>query len=261
MRLKTDWVVKDPIDLEHKQYVFLDYATKVKKDLDEFKLYPSFQELALHVANISRILERGEYITLNREPQEVDDEILIDDLIYNKLVVKEKDVFNEIIKIAKFAKEEFTELFLVAKAIWTLLYDSVTIRVRHNADKIKEEKPGRGFFYLVYNNKIMIYQYILKRLKENNPENKCNIHLIYEGSYNDIENIDDIIEILKKYNNENNLKGGNLTVSEKIDRVLPIFEVKYEQNFPLEGGILSIARRKVMNYIFQTIRIKDLKED
>lgn len=259
MRLKTDWVVKDPIDLEHKQYVFLDYAAKVKKDLDEFKLYPSFQELALHVANIGRILERGEYITLNREPEEVDDEILLDDLIYNKLVVKEKDVFNEIIKIAKFAKEEFTELFLVAKAIWTLLYDSVTIRVRHNGDKIKEEKPGFGFFYVVYNNNIIIYQYNLDRIKENNPENKCRVNLIYQGLYNDVNDLTDIINLVKKHNTLTD--GPVLNRDEKIDKRFPIFEVKYEQHFPLEGGILSIARRKVMNYIFQTIRIKDLKED
>jgi len=259
MRLKTDWIIKNPIDLEHKQYIFLDYATKVKKDLDNFKLYPSFQELALHVANINRILETGEYITLSREPEEVDDEILLDDLVYNKLIVKEKDVFNEIIEITKFAKEEFTELFLVAKAIWTLLYDSVTIRVKHNGEKIKKEKPGHGFFYVVYNNNIMIYQYYLDRIKKNNPENKCKINLISECPYNDINDLSDIISLIKKHNTLND--GANLTVDEKIDNRLPIFEVKYEQYFPLEGGILSIARRKVMNYVFQTIRIKDLKFD
>ena len=258
MRLETDWVIKDPIDLEHKQYVFLDYATKVKKDLDAFKLYPSFQELALHVANISRILERGEYITLNRKPEEIDDEILLDDLVYNKLVVKEKDVFNEIIKIAKFAKEEFTELFLVAKAIWTLLYDSVTIRVKHNGDKIKEEKPGHGFFYVVYNNNLIVYLYYLHRIKKNNLENKCKVTLIYEGPYNDVNDLSDIIGIIKKHNKLSD--GPKLSREEKIDIRLPIFEVKYEQYFPMEGGILSIARRKVMNYIFQTIRIKDLSE-
>jgi len=258
MRLKTDWVVKDPIDLEHKQYVFLDYAAKVKKDLDKFKLYPSFQELALHVANIGRILEKGEFITLNREPEEVDDEILLDDLVYNKLVVKEKDVFNEIIKIAKFAKEEFTELFLVAKAIWTLLYDSVTIRVRYNQKNSLDFKSGHGFFYLVYNNKIIIYYFKIDRLKENNSENKCIVEKIYEGLYNDIRNIDDIKNIILK---NHTLIDGVYTAEKQIEDFLPIFEIKYEQHFPLEGGILSIARRKIMNYIFQSIKIKDLKND
>lgn len=260
MRLKTDWVVQEPIDLEHKQYVFLDYASKVKKDLDKFKLYPSFQELALHVANINRIIENGEYITLNREPEEIDDEILLDDLIFNKLVVKDPDVFKEIVNIAKYAKEELTELFLIAKAIWTLLYDSVTVRVLYNGDKIKDSRPGLGFFFLVYNNKILIYQYNFKRLKKNNPENKCIVNLIYEGLYNDIDNFLDILNLIKQNHNVGPSKIWETPIDE-IENTIPVFEVKYEQNFPLEGGILSIARRKVMNYIFQTIRIADLKED
>ena len=51
MRLETNWLIQEPIDLEHKQYVMMDYISKVNKDFDEFKLYPSFQELTLHVAH------------------------------------------------------------------------------------------------------------------------------------------------------------------------------------------------------------------
>ena len=42
MRLDTNWILQEPIDLEHKQYVLLDYINKVDKDFDNFKLYPSF---------------------------------------------------------------------------------------------------------------------------------------------------------------------------------------------------------------------------
>lgn len=259
MRLNTEWIIQDPIDLEHKQYVYLDYASKVKKDLDKFKLYPSFQELALHVANTNRILEKGEYLTLSRNPEDIDDEILIDDLIYNKIILTDGDVFKEIISIVKYAKEQFTELFLISKAIWTLLYDNVTIRVVQNGEKIKEKNPGAGFFYIIYDNKILIYQYLLRLIKKNTPENKCDIDLIYEGPSNDIDSFTDIVENIKK--NSNIEDDANLTKSDKIDTILPIFEVKYDQHFPLEGGILSIAKRKVMNYIFQTIKIANLKEE
>jgi hypothetical protein len=258
MRLKTDWIIQDPIDLEHKQYVFLDYASKVRNDLDKFKLYPSFQELALHLANTSKILEKGEYLSLGREPEEIDDEILIDDLTYHKIFLNDTNNFKEIISITKYAKEQFTELFLMSKAIWTLLYDSVTIRVVQNGENIKEKKPGAGFFYVVHNNKILIYQYLLRRIKKNMPENKCDIVLIYEGVYNDVDTFLDIVDIIKKHCNIDD--DTDLTKSEKIDSVFPIFEVKCEQHFPLEGGILSIARRKVMNYVFQTIQIANLKD-
>ena len=50
--MNTDWLFQEPIDLEHKQYVLLDYLQKVDKNLQELKLYPNFQSLSLHLANI-----------------------------------------------------------------------------------------------------------------------------------------------------------------------------------------------------------------
>ena len=35
MRLDTNWILQEPIDLEHKQYVLLDYINKVDKDFDD----------------------------------------------------------------------------------------------------------------------------------------------------------------------------------------------------------------------------------
>ena len=90
MRLDTNWILQEPIDLEHKQYVLLDYINKVDKDFDNFKLYPSFQELSVHLANIGSIRDKSKYITLNREPTDIDDEILLDDLVYNNLKQKMK---------------------------------------------------------------------------------------------------------------------------------------------------------------------------
>ena len=85
MRLDTNWILQEPIDLEHKQYVLLDYINKVDKDFDNFKLYPSFQELSLHLASVGSIRDKSKYITLNREPVDIDDEILLDDLVYHNL--------------------------------------------------------------------------------------------------------------------------------------------------------------------------------
>lgn len=258
MRLDTNWLIQEPIDLEHKQYVMMDYITKVNKDFEEFKLYPSFQELTLHVANTNRVKEHLQYITLNRYPEDIDDEILLDDLSYNRIASTKQDI-KEIIRIADYARDKFSELFLVGKSIWSLLYDNVTIKVVHNSDSIVKNKPGAGFFYLIYKEELYIYQYRLRRIKETANENKCEITKIYQGKVADVLDIDELISIIKQ--NHNLKDAPDLTVYEKIDERLPIFRVRYEQEFPLEGSILSIARRKVMNYIFQTINIGELKND
>ena len=257
MRLDTNWLIQEPIDLEHKQYVMMDYITKVNKDFEEFKLYPSFQELTLHVANTNRVKEHLQYITLNRYPEDIDDEILLDDLSYNKIASTKEDI-KEISRIADYARDKFSELFLIGKSIWTILYDNVTIKVIYNGDSIVTNKPGRGLFYIVYKEELYIYQYHLRKIKKTANENKCDIIKIYQGEVIDVENIDELISIIKQ--NHNFKSGPNLSAYEKIDNILPIFRVRYEQEFPLEGSILSIAKRKIMNYIFQTINIGELKK-
>ena len=108
MRLDTNWILQEPIDLEHKQYVLLDYINKVDKDFDNFKLYPSFQELSVHIANLGSIKKRSKYITLNRKPEDIDDEILIDDLKYHNLNYGE-ETKDEILKIIKYSASEKVE--------------------------------------------------------------------------------------------------------------------------------------------------------
>jgi hypothetical protein len=79
--MKTDWLFQEPIDLEHKQYVLLDYLQKLDKNLNNLKLYPQFQEISLHLASINLLIEKGQYLTLGRQLKDPDDEILISDLI------------------------------------------------------------------------------------------------------------------------------------------------------------------------------------
>jgi hypothetical protein len=257
MRLDTNWILQEPIDLEHKQYVLLDYINKVDKDFDNFKLYPSFQELSLHLACVGSIRDKSKYITLNREPTDIDDEILLDDLVYHNLN-HSKDTKEEISKIIKFSQSKLTDLFLIGKSIWTLLYDDVSIRVVFNDIKKTNSKPGVGFFYIVYNEVLHIYQYRINTITKETNENKCSTELIYKGDVVDVTDKKTLINLIR-----DNAKSFNTQKTKKfldgIEYSYPIFRVRYEQNFPLEGSILSIAKRKIMNYIFQTIKIQELK--
>ena len=79
--MDTNWIFHEPIDFEHKQYVLLGYLQKVQKNLNKLKLYPNFQQISLHLANINLVIEKGQYVTLNRQIKDPDDEILISDLV------------------------------------------------------------------------------------------------------------------------------------------------------------------------------------
>ena len=105
--MKTDWLFQDPIDLEHKQYVLLDYLQKVDKNLQELKLYPNFQSLSLHLANINLLIEKGQYLTLSRAIKDADDEILLSDLVFNTIPKMSKEEYSEVFDICSFSNEKF----------------------------------------------------------------------------------------------------------------------------------------------------------
>ena len=78
--MKTNWIYTQPIDLEHKQYVLLDFYQKLEKDFDDLKLYPSFQEITLHLANVNLGQSKLQYLSLKNTNFEPDDEILISEI-------------------------------------------------------------------------------------------------------------------------------------------------------------------------------------
>ena len=127
MRLPLDWILQEPIDMEHKEYVLLDYISKIDKDLEEFRLYPTFQELSLHLTNLRSISEKLKRIELKKEPDEVDDEILLNNINYVNLTGFTNDELKEVVSISKDAASRLKDFFLIAKTIWSIVFDSVLI--------------------------------------------------------------------------------------------------------------------------------------
>lgn len=243
--MDLDWIIQDPVDFEYKQYLILDYEKKVQDKLEKFELYPSFQELTLLFTSAQRVVDHGQFITYKREPEEIDDEILLTDLIYNTIRYKDNDERDEILRCAEYASDKFKNLFMVAKSLWSVINESIGLNLVHGTF---DNKPGAGYFYFNYGGSMMVYEYKFTRLSSKSVENKCLIDRIYEGD--DI----DVKDIIKEF--------GGIEDNERRTRDnLPVFHVHIEQNYPLEGCLLSLIRRKVMNYVFQTVKIKDLKDD
>lgn len=252
--MELDWIIQQPIDLEYKQYLVLDYVKKVEEKLDRFELYPSFQELTIHYSSMSRVLSDGQFITLKRIPEDIDDEILLTDLVYNTIRTKGDEESNEILKIAEFASDKFKNLFMVSKTLWSLINDSISIKQVINEKSIKEDKTGNGFIHFIYKNEMYVYQFNIIRITDKTMENKCLIEKIYQGGDYNLEKIID----------ENNVYGkvNKIYVDElkKEDiKNIPIFEMLISENFPMEGCLLSLIKRRVMGYVFQTVKLQELK--
>lgn len=245
--MKTDWLFQEPIDLEHKQYVLLDYLQKLDKNLNNLKLYPQFQEISLHLASINLLIEKGQYLMMNRTLKDPDDEILISDLVSVDCPLLTKEEILEIYHICVYSTDRLKDYFNHAKAIWDIVNDTVSIDVVQNPKNIE---PKQGLFFLDYKEKTYLYEFIIKQIKKDSVETKCHIKKICEcpkGDFN--EKLKEIKKPLIKNLQDEDLHGK-----------LIVFTVNHNNNYPLRETLLPIVKRKIMNYMIQSkiIRHKNL---
>jgi hypothetical protein len=241
--MKTDWLFQEPIDLEHKQYVLLDYLQKLDKNLNNFKLYPQFQEISLHLASINLLLEKGQTLNLNRILKDPDDEILISDLVPVDCPQLTMEEITEIYNICKFSVTRLTDYFNHAKAIWDIVNDTVSINPILNKKNIDIRQ---GLFFLEYNDKTTLYEFNIKPIKKDGNETKCHIKRICDCSKNDFE------EKIKEVKNPliKNLQ------SKDVYSNLIMFTVNHNNSYPLKETLLPIVKRKIMNYMIQSKVLK-----
>jgi hypothetical protein len=237
--METSWIFHEPIDFEHKQYVLLAYLQKIKKNLNNLKLYPNFQQISLHLANINLVIEKGQYVTLNRQIKEPDDEILITDLVPLNVPIFSKEELDELFKICLFSSEKLKDEFNQAKAIWEIANDSISIEVIQNKNATSKKQ---GLFYIEYDDKFTLYEFIIKPIKKNSVETKNLIKKIcvsedntFEGCFADIKK-----PLIKNLEDKD------------VHKNLILFKVVHTNQFPLRETLLPIAKRKVMNYINQS---------
>lgn len=246
LMLDTDWIVKEPIDFEHKQYVFLDYLQKVNKKLDNLEVYPSFIELSLHFANIQTLIKEDKLIKTEKKFDTVDDEILLMDLNFSDLPNITEEERDEYKKILRFVSPKIFDHFNIAKSIWQMAYDAVSVTVRDNKEEIINDY---GFFYYSckFTNKLYVWEYKFKKVVKNRNEVKQVVNLIYCGEDKGLT-IKEITQNFSKYSKYTSIDN------------LPIFEVFSSEQYPLVETLLPIFKRKIQSYIAQTVNVSTYKK-
>jgi hypothetical protein len=149
--------------------------------------------------------------------------------------------------VCKFSTENLRDYFNHAKAIWDIVNDTVSIEVVQNPKNIE---PKQGLFFLEYKEKTYLYEFIIKQIKKDSVETKCQIKKICECPKGDFdEKLKEIKKPLIK-----NLQ------DEEVHGKLIVFTVNHNNNYPLRETLLPIVKRKIMNYMIQSkiIRHKNL---
>lgn len=232
-KMGPEWIYTEPIDLEHKQYILLDFLKYCDKKIDKFEVYPTYTELSIHLANLQSI--SGEYKTLYFEKKlfNVDDEILISDLKFKPVpIIDEKD-YDEFTEVVKYAGQKILDYFNMMKAVWNIVYDSISLKLIKNEKNIHELT---GYFYCDFQTGRKVWKYQIERKERLTIDSKMNVILLKKSEDNFILEFD-------------------------VDKKLPIFELKSVYDFPLESSLLPAFKRKVLNYIIQKNTLKNLKKN
>jgi len=242
--MDPQWIVEGSIDSEYKEYILMGYFQKLNKYLEEIKLYPMFIELSIHLGNIQTLLTQNKILTTNRKILGPDDELILTDLhALDPPDLSEEDK-EEFKKILSNTQPKLFDYFNIVKAIWTLVFDSITIKIKRNIGNLNSKA---GFFYFKVENEIYLWRYDIKKVKKGNGQNKTNVKLLYQGNGEDLT----IIQLLSKFSKTYKTKG---------EKTLPVFEVISTQNFPIYETLVPVTKRKIMSLIYQSIRVEKMEE-
>lgn len=225
--LETDWFLKKPIDLEHKEYVLNYFLKRVEESLSSGEIYPFFSLVSLHLCSLGHFSKTGKILKLKKKILDFDTEISIEDLKEYKPRVKlSESESEEVKKIVKYAQEKLTQYFTVCKTIWQFTFESTSVKLRKIGSEIQDK-----FLFLykdIYNKEFILWEFEYKRSKNHR---KLVINKILTEKLNHFDELD------------------NLSESDQYKN-LSIVEGFSTQNLPVENTLLPLFKRKIQ-IIFQ----------
>lgn len=243
--MDTDWMFEKPIDREYKEYKLLSYFQKMGDRLDKLELYPGFIELSLHLMNVQALMRDHKIVYTDKKLTNIDDEIMVKDLKVRELPKMSEEENKEFKQILLYSAPRMMEYFNVAKSVWTIVFDSLDMKIKRNKKNILHPK---GFFYFVDHEKTHhVWEYTIKKETRTNPQQMTNIKLIYDQQLNDLT-------ISKIINNFSSFGA--------IDKkTAPIFHMTSSGVFPINETLLPMFKRRIAGFISQTKKFEQVKQN
>lgn len=235
--LDTDWIFDGYIDVEHRQYILLDYFKKIGKHFDELKIYPMFIELSLHLGNIHTLLRENKILYIDKKITSPDYEVVPSDLKVKDIPILTEEEIEGYNTILKISNDLILDHFNFAKSLWSVVFDSIDIKPVLNTKNLSSKT---GFFYFKRDGKIYLWRYNTRRVNGTKDQTRTNLELIYENIDNGLtvkEIIHNFVDVLRK----------------KDETKFPVFEMFCDvKEYPLEETLVPFFKRKLLSYINQT---------
>jgi len=213
--------------------------------LDKLELYPGFIELSLHLMNVQALMRDHKIIYTDKKLTNIDDEIMVKDLKFKEIPQMSEQESQEFKKILMYSAPRIMEYFNIAKSVWTIVFDSLDMKIKRNKKNILQPK---GFFYFVDHKKNhYVWEYIIKKETKYNPQQMTKVKLIYQDQINELT--------LPKIIN-------NFSTFESLDKKTgPIFLMTSKDIFPINETLLPMFKRRIAGIISQTKKYEQIIQE
>lgn len=243
--MDPEWIITGSIDAEQKEYKLMAYFQKMNVFLEEIKLYPMFIEVSVHLGNIQTIINQNRILKTKKKFLSHDDELVVTDLVVHDLPVMSDEEQVEFKKILKNVQPKLFDYFNMVKAIWTLVYDSLTVNIKRNRNNLKSKS---GFFYYRDEGMTYVWRYDIRRVRNSFNLTKTHVKMMYNGDGEDLT----ITQLISKFSK---------TYKTKKEKSFPVFEILSTQKFPIDETLVPIAKRKIVSLINQSAKIERLERE
>lgn len=243
--MDPEWIITGSIDAEQKEYKLMAYFQKMNVFLEEIKLYPMFIEVSVHLGNIQTIINQNRILKTKKKFLSHDDELVVTDLVVHNLPVMSEEEQTEFKKILKSVQPKLFDYFNMVKAIWTLVYDSLTVNIKRNRNNLKSKS---GFFYYRDEGMTYVWRYDIRRVRNSFNLTKTHVKMMYNGDGEDLT----ITQLISKFSK---------TYKTKKEKSFPVFEILSTQKFPIAETLVPIAKRKIVSLINQSAKIERLERE
>ncbi len=228
MILEKDWFIKDPLDLEHKQYVLLAALQKVQEDFSFKKVYPSLASLIESLQSMIEFKRATETIKNRlKEPNGID--------LINKNILYTDPVLDEITELLSEIVDYSLPLLKSNVKIGMDLHDEIERSLKWNTVGIVPKYQDEGYLILHVGKNLTLHKFLIKKVISNNEE--------FFGIA-----MEQIAKKTSRLKNYEDLK--IKTIKNNPELPCPLFlSVEGDDEYPMKESILPIVKKTCVSRI------------